>query len=165
MSDGRRLVAVEPLTREAFAPYGQVIDSAGVEPLNLNDGTARKYPALATIELANGDAAISLFHVAPRALPIELAEIERHPLGSQAFVPLRATRFLVVVAGSSDEPKPEELRAFLATGQQGINFRAGVWHHALLALEECDYLVIDRRDPAGNLELFPVARWRLALSP
>jgi ureidoglycolate lyase len=160
-----RALAVEPLTREAFAPYGDVVDTAGVEPQLLNQGTARKYAALATVAIADGDASISLFHAAPRALPLALRMIERHPLGSQAFVPMRPTRFLVVVAGSADAPRPADLRAFLVSGQQGINFRAGVWHHPLTALEESDFLVIDRRDGQGNLDELDISTWGVGLGP
>jgi len=163
MTGDLRSLPVEPLTRAAFAPYGDLIDTAGVEPQLLNAGTARKYAALATIDVVGGAAAISLFHAAPRRLPVELREIERHPFSSQAFLPMQPTRFLVVVAGSAEEPDAGDVRAFLATGQQGVNFRAGVWHHPLLALEECDFVVIDRRELKGNLELRPIDRWRLVL--
>jgi len=152
------------LTREAFAPYGDVVDTDGVEPQLLNQGTAKKYAALATIAVADGDAAISLFHAAPRALPIALRAIERHPLGSQAFVPMSPTRYLVVVAGSAETPGPADLRAFLATGQQGVNFRAGVWHHPLTALDESDFLVIDRRQGAGNLDELDIGVWGISLA-
>jgi ureidoglycolate lyase len=161
----RRALPVEPLTRAAFAPYGDLIDEVGVEPELLNAGTARKYAALATIETVGGPAAISLFHAAPRVLPIDLVEIERHPNGSQAFVPTAPTHFLVVVAGGADRPRPDDLRAFLATGRQGIQFHRGVWHHALLALEPCAFLVIDRKDARGNLETLAIADWRLRLAP
>lgn len=164
MSGGARTLVVEPLTRAAFAPYGEVIDEAGVEPELLNAGTARKYAALATVD-TDGAAAVHLFHAAARALPLELREIERHPHGSQAFVPVEPTRFLVVVAGAADAPAAGDVRAFLATGRQGINFRRGVWHHALLALEPCAYLVIDRKDGGGNLETLPIAAWGLRLAP
>jgi ureidoglycolate lyase len=108
---------------------------------------------------------ISFFLAAPRALPIALATIERHPLGSQAFVPLAATRYLVVVAGDSEHPAPTDLRAFLATGTQGINFRRGVWHHPLLALEPSALLVIDRRSSAGNLDVIDVSGWSVVVEP
>ena len=79
-------------------------------------------------------------------------------------MPLRPTRFLVVVAGSAERPEPGDLRAFLASGQQGINFHAGVWHHPLTALEECDFLVIDRKSGDGNLDELDVAGWGFALA-
>jgi ureidoglycolate lyase len=160
-----RVVRVDPLTREAFAPYGQVIDGAGVEPVAINDGTAAKFAGLATVELARsgagapGEAVLSIYRAEPRRPPLALRALERHPLGSQAFVPLRPTRYLVVVAGSGDRPAAEAVRAFLATGQQGVNLRAGVWHHALLALEPCDFLVVERREGGENLEVVDVGAW------
>ena len=160
-----RILPVEPLSREAFAPYGEVIETAGVEPVAINDGTALKFPELATVELVGGGAAaISIYRAEPRRLPMPLLELERHPLGSQAFVPLRPTRYLVVVAGSNPDPRPEDVRVFLATGQQGINFRAGVWHHALLALDSgCDFAVVDRRQTDGNIEVAAVGEQGLRI--
>jgi ureidoglycolate lyase len=169
-SVARRVLSVEPLTKGAFAPYGQVIDTQGVTPIAINRGTALKFPDLATVELLDGgtpgtdQAAISIYRAEPRTLPLPIDELERHPLGSQAFVPIQPTRYLVVVAGSADEPQPGDLRAFLATGQQGVNLKAGVWHHALAALErEGEFLVVDRRAPGGNLDRLGTAAWRLAI--
>jgi ureidoglycolate lyase len=166
MSDAGRVLPVEPLSRDAFAPYGQLIDCAGVTPVAINAGAALKFPELALVELVgDGEAAISIFHARPRTLPMPLDEIERHPLASQPFVPLQPTRFLVLVAGTGERPRPEEVRLFLATGQQGVNFRAGVWHHSLLALDrDCDFLVVDRRSAAGNLERVETAPWRLTIA-
>jgi ureidoglycolate lyase len=158
-----RTLPVEPLTREAFAAYGDVVDSAGVEPQLLNAGTARKYAALADVD-TDGAAAIHLFQVDARALPIALATIERHPLGSQAFVPMRPTRYLVVVAGSADRPQPGDLRAFHVSGQRGISFRRGVWHHPLTALEPSEFLVIDRKAGRDNLEELDISSWGVALA-
>ena len=165
-SDGTRVLRIEPLTREAFAPYGDLIDAGGVEPVAINDGTALKFPELAPIELVGGgQAAISIYRAQPRSLPMPLLELERHPLGSQAFIPLQPTRYLVVVGGSAAEPKPEDVRVFLATGQRGVNLHAGVWHHALLALEPCELVVVDRgaRDRMANLDELDCSAWKLSI--
>lgn len=172
MNGEARRPAIEPLTRVAFAPYGELIDTAGIEPQTINGGTAQRYADLARVEV-EGDrprvapappptATIGIYRAQPRTLPLQLLEIERHPLGSQAFVPLVPTRYLVVVAGAAAQPSPSDLRVFLARGQQGVSLRAGVWHHALLALDrEADFLVVERARADGNLDRLETTAWRI----
>lgn len=166
MSADRRALPIAPLTRAAFAPYGEVVDPAGVEPQVVNAGTAQRFAPLATVQLVEeippSTAMLGLYRAQPRALPLPLLELERHPLGSQAFVPLAPGRYLVVVAGAKTEPGPADVRVFLASGQQGVNLHSGVWHHALLALDrESEFLVVERTSSAGNLERLATASWRL----
>ena len=141
---------VEALTRDAFAPFGEVLEPASAETVyEINAGTAQRFHALARVEVAGADGypVISLFRAQPRTLPFTVAGLERHPLGSQAFMPLGPAPYLVVVASDPDSPP----RAFLARGGQGVNFRRGTWHHALLALErESDFLVVDRAGETDN---------------
>lgn len=143
---------VELLTQAAFAPFGDVIEPANARAVqSINDGTARRFHALARIDFAGADGAaiISLFRAQPRQLPFTVRKLERHPLGSQAFMPLGPTPYLVVVAADAETPP----RAFLAGKGQGINLHRGTWHHALLALErESDFLVIDREGEAANCD-------------
>lgn len=165
MSETLPTLRVEPLTRDAFAPFGEVIDaSAAKQVYAINEGTAQRYHDLATLDCAHegGRVIVSLFRAEPRALPFEIAMLERHPLGSQAFVPLAAaTRYLVVVS-ESPETTP---RVFLAENGQGINLHRGTWHHPLLALAwVSDFLVLDRGGPGANCdESALVRRWSLAL--
>jgi ureidoglycolate lyase len=148
-----REIVPEPLTAEAFAPFGSVIEaSGGAVKLEINQGHATRYDALAEVDVADGGGApvISLF----RARPLEelvLRGFERHPLGSQTFVPLSAKAYLVAVApaGSFD---PARVRLFRAEAGQGVHYRKGVWHHFLLVLEESDFLVVDRAGPGDNCE-------------
>jgi ureidoglycolate lyase len=149
---------VEALTREAFAPFGEVLEPAGAETVHeINAGTAQRFHALARVDIAgaDGQAVISLFRAQPRALPFVVEALERHPLGSQAFMPLGDAPYLVVVA-----PDPSATpRAFLARAGQGVSFRRGTWHHALLALErESDFLVVDRAGTAPNCDEVALAQ-------
>ena len=160
----RRLV-VEALERAAFAPYGEVIEAAAAaDTVSINAGTAQRYDALAEVDVAGagGRAVISRVRAQPRALPFVVRMLERHPLGSQAFVPLDpAQRYLVVVADAVDATP----RAFLASRGQGVNYRRGTWHHPLLALDRAgDFLVVDRAGPGDNCEeaTLPQA-WELRL--
>lgn len=144
-------LAVEPLTAQAFAPFGQVIEADHARSHLINQGRTRRYDALAMAEIDTaGSVALSIFRGTPWPAPIRIAMLERHPLGSQAFVPMERHPWLVVVA---ERPAPEACRAFLARGDQGIQIARGVWHHPLLALQPAhDFLVVDRKGPGENLE-------------
>ncbi len=158
-----RALRVEPLTRAAFASFGDVIevDSAS-DGYAVNDGTAMRFHDLANIDtsLHNGQPIISIFRAQPRSLPFEVRLLESHPLGSQAFVPMSPeVAFLVVVA-----PDPNATpRAFLARHGQGINYHRGTWHHPLIALDRVsDFLVIDRGEEGNNCdEVALESHWRI----
>lgn len=158
-----RLLTVAPLTGDAFAPYGQVIECAGHENYEVNGGTSQRFSDLAQLEADTaGRLALSIFRAHARQAPYLLSTIERHSLGSQAFMPLDRQPFLVVVA---ETPTPDSLRAFLSDGRQGVNFRRGTWHHPLLALTVGDFLVADRLGPGNNCEAIDIADWRLGIQP
>ena len=142
------------LTQKEFEPFGDVIEGNGAFLL-INGGFTKRFHDLARVETLGEDARamISLFRVNAQTLPISIRMMERHPLGSQAFIPLRSHRFLVVVARPGGPPGPEDLRAFWSNGNQGVNYRAGVWHHPVLALVNDDeFLVIDRGGPGDNCD-------------
>ena len=156
------ILHVEALTREAFAPFGDVIaPEHAKQRYPINEGTAMRFHDLARIDCTaqGGRTLLSLFRAQPRSLPFDVRMLERHPLGTQAFVPLSATPYLVVV-GTGPEAAP---RAFLATQGQGVNFRSGTWHHPLFALErESDFLVVDRGGPGDNCDEVQLAQpWRI----
>jgi ureidoglycolate lyase len=157
-----REVTPEPLTAEAFAPFGEVIEASDRPrqmPINYGHGT--RFHDLARIDASDGGghAIVSIFRARPLDPPL-LKMVERHPLGSQAFVPLSARPYLVAVAppGNFD---PAGVRVFRAGPGQGVNYAKGVWHHFLLAMEaESDFLVIDREDvqgPGENLDEIALA--------
>jgi len=155
----KRLV-IEALTAERFAPFGDVIASeAATRHFPINGGTTERYHDLAHLD-AGPDCKliVSIFRSQPRELPFAVTMLERHPLGSQAFMPLAQQPYLVVVAPAGEAPEPDALRAFLARPGQGVNYAKGVWHHPLLALNEtCDFLVIDRSGPGNNCDEIALA--------
>lgn len=122
----------EPLTGESFAPYGEVLEAVGAHVL-INEGRCRRHGDLAVIDIEQGRAGVSLFAAEPRHWPVEVPLVERHPLGSQCFLPMSAGDWLVVVA-SDAEGRPEGLRAFLARGDQGVNIARDTWHGVLCPL-------------------------------
>lgn len=149
-----RRIAVEPLTPAAFAPFGDVISARGAPSFAFNGGMARRFHDLARTE-ALGEGArvgVSIGIGQPYALPLELALVERHPLGSQAFVPLSPDPFLVIVAPDEDGA-PGRPRAFRTAPGEGVNYLRDVWHGVLTPLgREAAFLIVDRIGPGANLE-------------
>ena len=149
-----RTVVIEPLTREAYAPFGQVIDMAGAHHYPINNGMTERFHDLARIELGgvHPRPLISIARGKPYDLPLTLTMMERHPLGSQAFYPLSARPFLSIVA-LDDGGLPGTPRAFHCAAGQGINMAMNTWHAVLTPLEaESDFLLIDRGGEGNNLE-------------
>ena len=148
-----RLIAVELLTREAFAAFGAVIATAGADSFAINQGRTQRFHALATVELLGegAEGILSIFRGQPLA-PLLIELMERHPLGSQAFVPLNGVPFYAVVAPPGDFDE-NAVRAFYVAADQGISFAAGTWHAPLLPLTaDADYLVVDRRGAGNNCD-------------
>ena len=147
------VLPVEALSAEAFAPFGDVIEaSPAATHYPINAGLAERYHDLARLDTQadGGRPLLNLFRARGQALPLRIEMLERHRLGSQAFVPLALQRFLVVVAPPAPAPDPAGLRAFLAAPGQGVNYRPGTWHHPLIALGDGgDFLVVDRGAPDG----------------
>ena len=149
---------IQPLTKAAFAPYGTVIETDGANQISINQGTTTRFDAMSDVDVdkAGGQPIISLFRGKCRPGPIEIHLLERHPLGSQAFMPLSQHDWLVVVAhGNTDVDAPDfsTLACFKASGIQGVSYDRGTWHHPLLTLQVVqDFLVIDRRGDGHNLD-------------
>jgi ureidoglycolate lyase len=146
-------LAIEPLTRAAFKPYGDVIELDGAKQIPINLGTTIRFHDLCNVDVTDqgGHAIVNLFRGQPRVLPFECKMMERHPLGSQAFIPLDDRPYLVVVAPAGDLDE-SQIRAFVTRGWQGVNYAKGVWHHPLLALGKVsDYIVVDRGGEGKNL--------------
>ncbi len=143
---------IEKLTREGFAPFGDVIERDGAELININQNFAQRFNDLADIDVQHegGSVNISLAAAVPRPQPIAITMMERHPLGSQIFHPLQNMPWLVLVCG--DPADASSFRAFRASGEQGINYARGTWHHPLLVLQPQQFFIVDRKGPGVNLE-------------
>ncbi|MEW9614454.1 ureidoglycolate lyase [Shinella sp. S4-D37] len=149
-------LTIRPLTREAFAPFGTVIEADPATMRHINGGNTERYHALAEAEAAGEDAKviINLFRGSPRAFPYAVDMMERHPFGSQSFSPLDDRPWLVVVA-EDEGGRPGRPQVFRAGGRQGVNYRRNVWHHPLMTLDAVsDFLVVDRLGGGVNLEEF-----------
>ncbi len=141
-------ITAEPLTPAAFAPFGDVLDATGAFRL-INAGLCQRHHDRATLNFADGRAGISIFRAEPRALPYSFDLIERHPDGSQAFLPMTEHPFLIIVAAGADAMP----RAFLTNGAQGINLHRGIWHGVLTPLHAPGlFAVVDRIGDGANLQ-------------
>jgi ureidoglycolate lyase len=151
-----KVLHLTPLTQESFAPYGVVIEASGAPDFMINNGMCGRYHDLARPEFAGGDGAISLSVARsdPVELPLKLGMMERHPLGSQAFVPMNGTALIVTVA-PDENGAPGSPVAFLSTPGQGIQYHANIWHGVLAPLPvqagPSDFLIVDRVGDANNL--------------
>jgi ureidoglycolate lyase len=144
---------IQPLTPEGFAPFGDVVEFEGHDFFPINNGMADRYHALADIELGGEQARgiISLVVSRQFDMPRKVDHLEHHPLGSQAFLPLDASPFIVVVCPAAADPDLGQLRAFVTNGRQGINYRLGTWHHVLLTpYAPMRFVCVDRAGPGDN---------------
>ena len=142
---------IEPLTKQGFAAFGNVVEMEGAEQRNINQGFATRFHDLAHIDVGDGEAIISIFTALPRPHPIAIKLMERHPLGSQLFYPLQSEDWYVLVCENPHDKK--SYRTFKASGIQGVNYKPNAWHHPLLVVSrENRFLIIDRKGAGDNLE-------------
>ena len=148
-------LTVELLTREKFEAYGDVIEITGNEPVSINSGNCQRYTDLARLDMCStGASGISLFDAKAYCSPHTLIYVERHPLGSQAFLPTSSDPYLVVVAddqaGAAHAPK-----AFITNGYQGVNYHRNTWHGVLTPIvRQSLFIVVDYIGEGNNLEEF-----------
>lgn len=133
-------ITLTPLTAEAFKPYGDVIETESRDYFMINNGSTRRYHQLGDVDTSDeaGNTIISIFQATPVQYPLRVTMMERHPLGSQAFMPLLGNPYLILVAQltgdlETDKLNPENIRGFISNGKQGVNYHKGVWHHPVLA--------------------------------
>ncbi len=152
------MITARPLTAQDFAPYGDVLEAEGQPDRIINQGFCGRWHDRARLDLGpEGRAGISIFKAEPRALPYQLDLLERHPEGSQAFIPMSMTEWLVIVADDA-AGQPGRISAFIAAPDQGINLHRGTWHGVLTPLHAPGlFAVIDRIGATPNLEEFPLA--------
>ncbi|SLN13478.1 ureidoglycolate lyase [Pseudooctadecabacter jejudonensis] len=147
-----RIIHIQPLTKEAFTPFGDVLDTDGAPDKVINQGKCGRYHDRAHLDFNGGRAGVSLFNAQPRSLPLSLQMVERHPDGSQAFIPMSEHGFLIVVAPDAGGT-PGTPIAFESTPGQAINFHRGTWHGVLTPLSAPGlFAVVDRIGTGANLE-------------
>ncbi|WP_424941164.1 ureidoglycolate lyase [Aliiroseovarius sp. S253] len=151
------MIAAQPLTAEAFAPFGDVLELTDRDSLTINAGMCQRHHDLAQLDFGEGRAGISLFDGKARHFPYTLDLVERHPLGSQAFIPMNGVPLLVTVCPDEDGI-PGTPQAFIMRADQAINLHKGTWHGVLAPIDAQGlYAVVDRIGDGTNLEEFSFA--------
>jgi ureidoglycolate lyase len=141
------------ITKENFSDFGDVISSENIKPIDINAGYAKRFNDLANINTLKdeGKTIVSIFSARKRNFPMKIDMMEKHPLGSQAFMPMKETTFLAFVAPPGDFPEIDKIKSFMVPPKKGINYKPGVWHFPLISTEDTDFLVIDRQGNGDNL--------------
>ena len=141
------------ITRENFFKYGDLISKNNIKPMDINNGYAKRFDNLANVNILknNGQTNISIFQALKRSFPMQIDMMEKHPEGSQAFIPLKETFFFVFVAPPGEKPDIHSLESFIVSKGIGINYKPGIWHFPLISTENMDFLVVDRKGSGENL--------------
>ena len=153
------------ITKENFSKFGDMITTENIKPLEINNGYAKRFDGIATIDTSNknGETTISIFSALKRSFPMEIDMMEKHPLGSQAFIPMKETIFLTLVAPVGEKPEIDKIQSFIVPKGKGVNYKAGVWHFPLIATEDMDFLVIDRKGKGSNLIIHKFENEKISL--
>ena len=148
-----KIIKPVPITKENFSKFGEVITTENIKPLEINNGYAKRFDEIAKIDTSSqeGETTISIFSALKRSFPMKIDMMEKHPLGSQAFIPMKETIFLTFVAPQGEKPNIEKIESFIVPKGKGVNYKAGVWHFPLISTEDMDFLVVDRKGPGDNL--------------
>ena len=148
-----KIITPIPITKENFAKYGDMISTKDIEPLEINNGYAKRYDNLGKINTSTkkGKTVVSIFSAKKRLFPMKIDMMEKHPLGSQAFIPMKETTFLVFVAPKEEKLDLNKIEAFIIPPGIGVNYNPGTWHFPLISTEDMNFLVVDRKGSGDNL--------------
>ena len=143
----------KPITKENFSKFGDMITTSNIKPIEINNGYAKRFDGIANLNTSkdNGKTTISIFSALKRTFPMKIDMMEKHPLGSQAFIPMKETTFLVFVAPENDKPDLNKIESFIVPPGIGVNYNPGIWHFPLISTENMNFLVVDRIGPGDNL--------------
>ncbi len=147
------IIKPKPITKENFNKFGDMITTANIKPLEINNGYAKRYDGIVKLDTKkdNGESTICIFSALKRSFPMKVDMMEKHPLGSQAFIPMKETIFLSFVAPEGNKPDLTKVEAFIIPKGIGVNYNPGVWHFPLISTENMNFLVIDRKGEGDNL--------------
>ena len=153
------------ITRTNFATYGDLISADDIKPMDINTGYAKRFDNLAHINTSKdeGKTVVSIFSALKRTFPMKIDMMEKHPLGSQAFIPMKETTFLCFVAPLGVSPEIDKIKSFIIPPKTGINYKPGIWHFPLISTEDTDFLVIDRKGNSENLVIHKFDKEKVVL--
>ena len=144
------------ITKENFEEFGDVISTDNVKPIDINAGYAKRFDNLASIDFSKdkGMPVVSIFSALKRSFPMKIDMMEKHPLGSQAFIPMKETTFIAFVAPPNDKPEISKIESFIISPGMGINYKPNIWHFPLISTENMNFLVVDRKGAGDNLIIY-----------
>jgi len=160
-----KIIKPEKINRSNFAAYGDLISTSDINPMDINAGYAKRFDNLANLNTSkdDGKTIVSIFSALKRVFPMKIDMMEKHPLGSQAFIPMKDTTFLCFVAPPGDLPEVNKIQSFIVPPQTGINYKPGIWHFPLISTENTNFLVIDRKGKGENLVIHKFEKDKIIL--
>ena len=159
------IIKPKKITNKNFKKFGEVISTKKIKPININNGYAKRFDNLCKINtsLKKGNTIMSIFSTRKRKFPMNIKMMEKHPLGSQAFIPMKETKFLVFVAPKGKKPNVKKIKSFIIPKQTGINYKPGIWHFPLISIKNMNFLVIDRKGIGNNLAIHNFENEKISL--
>ena len=159
------IIKPKPISKENFKKFGDMISTEDIKPLEINNGFAKRYDGIAKLDTKknNGESTICIFSALKRSFPMKIDMMEKHPLGSQAFIPMKETVFLSFVAPEGDKPDLNRVEAFIIPKGIGVNYNPGVWHFPLISTEDMNFLVVDRKGEGDNLIIYDLKKENISI--
>ena len=159
------IIKPKKITSKNFKKFGEVISTKKIKPININNGYAKRFDNLCKINtsLKKGNTIMSIFSARKRKFPMNIKMMEKHPLGSQAFIQMKETKFLVFVAPKGKKPNVKKIESFIIPKQTGINYKPGIWHFPLISIKNMNFLVIDRKGIGNNLAIHNFENEKISL--
>jgi ureidoglycolate lyase len=160
-----KVIKAKKITKKNFSKFGQIIDTSKKNPININNGYAKRFDNLINLDTSKkrGKAIVSIFNAKKRKFPMKIDMMEKHPLGSQAFIPMEDTKFLIFVAPKGDKPNINKIQSFVVPRQTGINYKTGIWHFPLISTKNMNFLVVDRKGKGKNLVIHKFKKDKIIL--
>ena len=160
-----KIIKPVKISRSNFSSYGDLISTDDINPMNINEGYAKRFDNLANLDTSkdSGKTIVSIFSALKRTFPMKIHMMEKHPLSTQAFIPMKETTFLAFVAPSGESPKIDKIQSFIISPKMGINYKPGIWHFPLISTENINFLVIDRKGSGDNLIIHKFEKEKIIL--
>jgi len=159
------IIKPKKITGKNFKKFGDLISTRKAKPIKINNGYAKRFDNLCRINtsLKKGYTIMSIFSAKKRKFPMKIDMMEKHPLGSQSFIPMKETTFLSFVAPPGESPEISKIQSFIIPPKTGINYKPGIWHFPLISTEDTNFLVIDRKGDGNNLIIHKFEKEKIIL--
>jgi len=160
-----KIIKPVKISRSNFSSYGDLISTDDINPMNINEGYAKRFDNLANLDTSkdSGKTIVSIFSALKRTFPMKIEMMEKHPLGSQAFIPMKETTFIAFVAPSGNKPDISKIESFIVSPGMGINYKPDIWHFPLISTENMNFLVVDRKGAGDNLIIYNFEKEKIIL--